>query len=80
MALGRLAGLLQAAEEVVVCAETMRGMLLALLSFTPELDGAVLTTEAVSLYFWCIVNPASLPPHLPKAGGECSKMCQGGTA
>lgn len=46
MAPGRLAGFLQAAEEVHT--ETMRDMLLALLSFTPEFDGAVLTTETVS--------------------------------
>lgn len=72
---GRLAGLLQAAEEVAVHAETTRDMLLALLSFTPEFDGAVLTTEAVSLCFWCVVSPASLPPHHPKTGRECSKMC-----
>lgn len=64
MAPGRLAGLLQAAEAVAVRAETTRDMLLALLSFTPEFDGAVLTTEVVSLYFQCIVNLASLsPPH-----------------
>lgn len=71
MAPGRLAGLLQ----VAVQAETTRDVLLAPLNFTPESDGAVLTTEAVSLYFWCGVNPASLPSHLPEAGGECSKMC-----
>lgn len=75
MAPGRLAGLLQVAAQ----AETTRDVLLALLNFTPESDGAVLTTEAVSLYFWCSVNPASLPSQLPEAGGECSKMCRDGT-
>lgn len=75
MAPGRLTGLLQTAEEVAVHAETTRDVLLALLTFTPEFDGAVLTTEAVSLCFWCIVISASLPPYLPKAGRECSKIC-----
>jgi len=74
MAPGRLAGLLQAAGEVAVHAETTRDLLLALLSLIPGFDGAVLTTEAVNLYFWCVVNPASLPPHLPKAGRECRKI------
>lgn len=69
------AGLLRATGEVAVYAETMRDVMLALSGFTPEFDGAVLTTEAVSLYFWCVVDPASLPPHLLKAVGECSKTC-----
>lgn len=80
MAPGRLAGLFQAAEEVAVHAETTRDLLLALLSFTPDPDGAELTSEAVSLYFGCLVKPASFPPHLPQAGRERSKLCCEGIA
>lgn len=53
----RLARLLQAAGEVAVRAETTRDMLLALLSFSPEYDGAVLTTEPVSLYLILLTCP-----------------------